>query len=97
MNLDEVIEQRNYNDELYKIILSEVSNVQQGGDIMKLDVPTIAEICRAIHRLGVTIKMKKIQKRHLLQNFVDRIIQQLLEHEYLKMHEPYFSGQNFND
>ena len=52
MNLDGVIEQRYYNDELYKIVLSEVSKVQQGGDVMKLDVPTIAEICQVIHRLG---------------------------------------------
>ena len=61
LNLDEVIEQRSYNNELYKLVLSEVSNVQQGGDIMKLDVPTIAEICRAI-RLGRHDQMKNIRK-----------------------------------
>ena len=61
LNLDEVIEQRSYNNELYKLVLSEVSNVQQGGDIMKLDVPTIAEICRVIHRLCRHDQMKKYE------------------------------------
>ena len=62
--------------EFRQLIVAEAESIRQGGDVNVVDLPLMAEIRRAIHRLAQVTKPERQRKVQLLTTLVHDILRQ---------------------